>query len=770
MASIGAILSSPLTASKSFDGTAATDDFLTYNVQSLDYIRLWNLDQVGDGINLELQNLKLATESTFTLPLLTDTDAVEGIRIINNSSFGLYTIAGPGNYADQTNPYFFYSTSGNNTTVAPVAAVRSFLYGGLGDDQLTGSGSTSVFYGGKGKNQLNGLTETDVYRTKLSDQATDIIKDAGGSFDRVEVYLDQSFRVNGGFRDWSGLSLEKQGNNLVGKVTQDSKTYTFTVIDQYVSGKSIEQVRLYLEEDTRINSDDSYWWSGVGLTMDNPSVTYAEAGTSKAETLGQIEITGTKENYRAFGNNGNDLMVRPSNESLYVYFDGGLGVDTIQLNGNKADFSLVKLSSGNAGFYKDSEISSRLTEIKDVEFVKFADQAKAVGLTQLQIKETILGSSSDELSLYRSKLNTFVIDVVGKASDDYITLSQSIDLTANGRAWTSKATVSHLLTYEDGTYGVLSFTGTGEKKSFTEQKFSAAGASNVAGIKLSLAELLSKESAFGIDLNGNGSIGDSVATVYDDGSDEEDGYGLYKTVSGAFVIDEQGLGNGAATVEPMILKASATKNATFKTAPEALLVGDDFFGVITATGVGAKKVFTQQNFDNETGLLEGKAVKLTSKALFEAEEEFQEDINGDDAIGDVITSLLDVGDYVGSTNYDLYKTASGSYLLDLDDLAIGTTASGDGVFLNLAGNKPWTIKSSVNIVGIAEKDSGNMEVLLKTGNTYSAQALDPDSGLMGKAVKLKAADLLAREYYYNQDFNGDEIVQIGGTPPTGWDL
>lgn len=118
----------------------------------------------------------------------------------------------------------------------------------------------------------------------------------------------------------------------------------------------------------------------------------------------------------------------------------------------------------------------------------------------------------------------------------------------------------------------------------------------------------------------------------------------------------------------------------------------------------------------------------------------------------------------------MYKTASGSYLLDLDDLAEGTTASGDGVFLNVAVNKPWTIKSSVEIVGIAEKDSGNMEVLLKTGNTYSAQALDPDSGLMGKVVKLKTADLLAREYYYNQDFTGDEIVQIGGTPPSGWDL
>jgi hypothetical protein len=103
---------------------------------------------------------------------------------------------------------------------------------------------------------------------------------------------------------------------LVGKVTQDSKTYTFTVIDQYVSGKSIEQVRLYLEEDTRVNSDDSYWWSGVGLTMDNPAVTFAEAGTSKADTFGQTVITEAKENYRAFGNHGRDLMDRPSNEAL----------------------------------------------------------------------------------------------------------------------------------------------------------------------------------------------------------------------------------------------------------------------------------------------------------------------------------------------------------------------------------------------------------------------------------------------------------------------
>jgi hypothetical protein len=771
MASIGTILVSPLTTGREFVGTSATDDFLIYDLQKFDYTRLWNFDQDSQGIKLDIQNLKLSTESTFTLPLYGASEAVESIKIINNTAAGTYTIADPSPSAhiNKTEPHFFFSTSSNDTTVAPVAAVRSYLYGGLGNDKLTGSAATSVFYGGKGSNQLNGLNDIDIYRTKLSDQGIDTITDSGGSLDRIEIHLDQSFKVKGTFNDWSGLSFEKQANNLVGKVTQDGKTYTFTIKDQYVSGKSIEQVRLYLEEDTRVNSDGSYRWSGVGLTMDNPSVTYAEAGTSKADSFGKTVITEAKENYRAFGNNGKDLMVRPTNESLYVYFDGGLDVDTIQLNGNKADFSLVKLSSGNVGFYKGSQISSRLTEIKDVEFVKFADQAKAIGLTQLQIKESIAGSSSDELSLYRSKLNTFVIDAVGKSSDDYITLSQSIDLTANGRAWTTKGTVSHLLTYEDGTYGVLSFTGTGVKKAFTEQKFSAAGASNVAGIKLSLAELLSKESTFNMDLNGDTKIGDSVSVVYDDGSDEEDGFGLYKTLSGAFVIAEQGLGKDQATVEPMILKVK-TKDATFKTAPEALLVGDDFFGVITATGVGAKKVFSQQKFDIETGLAKGSAIKLTSKALFEAEEEFQEDINKDETIGDAITSLLDVGDYVGSTNYDLYKTASGSYLLDLDDLAEGTTASGDGVFLNLAGNKPWTIKSSVEIVGIAEKDSGNMEVLLKTGNTYSAQALDPDSGLMGKVVKLKAADLLAREYYYNQDFTGDEIVQIGGTPPSGWDL
>jgi hypothetical protein len=42
---------------------------------------------------------------------------------------------------------------------------------------------------------------------------------------------------------------------------------------------------------------------------------------------------------------------------------------------------------------------------------------------------------------------------------------------------------------------------------------------------------------------------------------------------------------------------------------------------------------------------------------------------------------------------------------------------------------------------------------------------------MGKVVKLKAADLLAREYYYNQDFDGiGGVGLIGDTPPTGWDL
>jgi hypothetical protein len=73
---------------------------------------------------------------------------------------------------------------------------------------------------------------------------------------------------------------------------------------------------------------------------------------------------------------------------------------------------------------------------------------------------------------------------------------------------------------------------------------------------------------------------------------------------------------------------------------------------------------------------------------------------------------------------------------------------------------------------MAEKDSGYLEILTKSGNTFSAQKVDADTGLtLGSAARLTAANVTAREAYYEIDLNGNGTIEMLGvnTPPTGWD-
>jgi len=62
--------------------------------------------------------------------------------------------------------------------------------------------------------------------------------------------------------------------------------------------------------------------------------------------------------------------------------------------------------------------------------------------------------------------------------------------------------------------------------------------------------------------------------------------------------------------------------------------------------------------------------------------------------------------------------------------------------------------------------------LLRSGSSYTAQRVDQDTGVVvGKAAKVKPADLAAREYYYDLDLNGINGIELIGatTPPTGWE-
>jgi hypothetical protein len=280
-------------------------------------------------------------------------------------------------------------------------------------------------------------------------------------------------------------------------------------------------------------------------------------------------------------------------------------------------------------------------------------------------------------------------------------------------------------------------------------------------LKLTLSDVLAKETLFNEDINGGG-IGDTIAQVFDDGVAEGDGYGLYKTASGSYVVDSEGLSTGGGTDSPVTLKVGA-KGFVPKVAPSALLVYGDGFGVVAGSGAA----WTEQKF-GFNGVASGAALKLTLSDVLAKETLFNEDINGG-GIGDTIAQVFDANGYADSLSpYGLYKTASGSYVLDDANKGNGEGLSQDSMRV-LAGVKNWVPKGT--IVGIAEKDSGYVEVLLRSGAAYTTQKIDPNSGqLAGPAAKLAVAQLAAREYYYEMDLNGNGQVELigQGQPPADW--
>ena len=70
---------------------------------------------------------------------------------------------------------------------------------------------------------------------------------------------------------------------------------------------------------------------------------------------------------------------------------------------------------------------------------------------------------------------------------------------------------------------------------------------------MTLKEILDHEETYNFDINKDGSVGDVVAEVI---TSDGNGHGLYKTVSGLFVIDDSGLSVGSSTTDPTILTQS----------------------------------------------------------------------------------------------------------------------------------------------------------------------------------------------------------------------
>jgi hypothetical protein len=439
--------------------------------------------------------------------------------------------------------------------------------------------------------------------------------------------------------------------------------------------------------------------------------------------------------------------------ALLIYSDGTYGV--IAGSGNawtEQKFNGAGVSTGTAN-------KLNLTQVLEKEKA-FTHDINGDGTIGDEIATVYDSGVEDGYGLYKTVSGFYVIDIANLEVGD--TTDVPLALRTGARDFTAKVDPSALLVYNDLSFGLISGSGV----SWSEIKFNSAGASGLT-TKLNLSQLLEKEKTFLEDINRDGVIGDKVTAVYD--SEAEDDYGLYKTMSGSIIIDSAYLEIDDVTDSPMTLKLG-TKNYVPKVAPTSLLVyGDGSFGVIAGSGLS----WTEQKF-NSAGFGVGSAAKLNLMQILEKENTFLEDINGDGFVGDPIASVLDNDGYLTERlmSYGLYRSQiTKSYYIDETEMTVGLSFTDTALKIKTNATTAWT-PSSATVLGIAEKESGYLEILMKAGAIYTAQKVDIDTGLVvGAATKINAANLDAREYFYDVDLNGINGISLAGLTsfPSDWD-
>jgi hypothetical protein len=362
--------------------------------------------------------------------------------------------------------------------------------------------------------------------------------------------------------------------------------------------------------------------------------------------------------------------------------------------------------------------------------------------------------------LYKTTAGKFVFAdnglQVGATLDNYVPLkaSASKDYAAAG--------VVALHEYSDNTTGIIVKSGT----TYSEQVFTEAGIVKGAATKLTLTQLLAKEGDYDKDINGDGVVGDVVAKVAFSGNSN---YGLYQPASGGFALAGSGLsaGSGSRDLVPLMVgtKAWTTKATVVGIADKS----DGTISMILQTGAGAKAAFSEQIF-TAAGVAKGAEAKLTLAQLLAKEDSLDKDFTGDGVVGDGIVTVIDSNGSRDHGDTGLYKTLSGNFIFAGSGRSVNDVPD-NPIIVSASAGKAFTTKNT--IIGIAEKSSGYMEILMKSGSNFTAQKVDGDTGLlMGAAAKLSATDVSAREYFYDMDLNGDTIVSVVGqtTAPTGWAL
>jgi hypothetical protein len=176
--------------------------------------------------------------------------------------------------------------------------------------------------------------------------------------------------------------------------------------------------------------------------------------------------------------------------------------------------------------------------------------------------------------------------------------------------------------------------------------------------------------------------------------------------------------------------------------------------------------FAKYTFDKDFTLTEaGDREELSIEALATAEKLHKRDLNGDNAFGVVVSSLVDARSNVYKASFENQQNI---YLAADKKLTVGSKVASNGVDLSLAlksGDDYWNVDDGYKVTA-GYKDGDNF-VMVATSTTNANDirkySFDSDNQLLdeeGKTGDMSLADLTAAEKALGRDLNGDKITGV----------
>ena len=347
---------------------------------------------------------------------------------------------------------------------------------------------------------------------------------------------------------------------------------------------------------------------------------------------GHDEIVGNFLNNNLIGGSGND-SISPGSGADDI--DGGSGSDTVYLSGNQDEYLVTSKNYGSEITLTKTDDTNILTNI---EYVRFADSGPISTTSLIDFGNFISyviidNSESDDLTqenLYKTASGAYVIDDLDLSPGDSV--SNPITLAKGSKNYTFKTDPTGIV--DNGLDQHYVYSGSGSK--WTKEVFNSDTGQYVTKVKYTLSQLLTDESTYNLDFNGDGAIGDSIAYFYAESSWTQDlgggaaitfAVGLYKTASGSYVLDNYGLDQGDSTESPVSL-LNGTKAFSFKGSLTGVLDTFDYVDVYEQNG----SKWTKYRFDDDAGIFQTK-FKYSEDLVMADELQYNVDLNGDGLIG-----------------------------------------------------------------------------------------------------------------------------------------